>query len=103
MAVNNFLGIYNARNIRFNNVTNQPVDKFALEITKQFMMENNIYITLWIQPFSPFRLNPRQREKINLNFYFHTSLWYLKKFYKGSKSLYKTFRGTAKKCEKKLT
>ena len=39
--------------------------------------------------------------KINLNFYFHTSLWYLKEFYEGLKGLRKTFRGTAKKCENK--
>ena len=31
------------------------------------------------------RSNPRRREKINLNFYFDTSLWCLKWFYKGLK------------------
>ena len=36
--------------------------------------------------------------EINLNFYFHTSLWSLKRFYEG---LHKTFRGTTKKCENK--
>ena len=36
--------------------------------------------------------------KVNLNFYFLTSLWYLKRFYEG---LHKTFWGTAKKCENK--
>ena len=36
--------------------------------------------------------------KIKLNFYFHTSLWCLKKFYEG---LHKTFWGTTKKCENK--
>ena len=39
----------------------------------------------------------RRREKINLNFYFLTSLWYLRKFYEGLKGLHKTFWGTAKK------
>ena len=39
----------------------------------------------------------RRREKINLNFYFHTSLWYLKEF----KDLHKTFWGTTKKNENK--
>ena len=29
--------------------------------------------------------------KINLNFYFHTSLWCLERFYEGLKGLYKTF------------
>ena len=28
---------------------------------------------------------------IELNFYFHTSLWYLKRFYEGLKGLHKTF------------
>ena len=37
----------------------------------------------------------------NLNFYFHTSLWYLKRFYEGLKGLHKPFWGTTKKCEKK--
>ena len=32
---------------------------------------------------NPSRLNPGRREKINLNFYFHTSLWCLKRFYEG--------------------
>ena len=40
---------------------------------------------------------PGRWRKIKLNFYFHTSLWSLKKFYEGLK-------GTTKKCEnKKLT
>ena len=29
--------------------------------------------------------------KIKLNFYFHTSLWCLKRFYEGLKGLHKTF------------
>ena len=29
--------------------------------------------------------------KINSNFYFHTSLWSIKKFYEGLKSIHKTF------------
>ena len=37
---------------------------------------------------NPSRPNPGRREKINLNFYFHTSLWCLKRFYEG---LHKTF------------
>ena len=39
--------------------------------------------------------------KINLSFYFHTSLWCLKRFYEGLKGLHKTFWGTTKKCENK--
>ena len=34
--------------------------------------------------------------RIDLNFYFHTPLWCLRRFYEG---LYKTFWGTTKKCE----
>ena len=46
-----------------------------------------------------FRLNhsrpdPRWRENINLNFYFHTTLCYLKRFYEGLKDFHKTFWGT---------
>ena len=43
--------------------------------------------------------NPRRREKIKLNFYLHTSLWCLERFYEGLKSYHKTFWGTTKKCE----
>ena len=39
--------------------------------------------------------------RIKLNFYFHTSLWCLKRFYEGFYDLDKTFWGTAKKCENK--
>ena len=35
------------------------------------------------QFLNPLRPNPGRREKINLNFYFHTSLWCLKSFYEG--------------------
>ena len=38
---------------------------------------------------------------IKLNFYFHPSLWCLKRFYEGLKGLHKTFWGTKKKCENK--
>ena len=40
--------------------------------------------------------------KIKLNFYFHTSLWCLKRFYEGLKGLHKTFSGTKKKCENEI-
>ena len=39
----------------------------------------------------PSRLNPRLKEKVNLNFYFHSSLWCLKRFYEGRKDLHETF------------
>ena len=37
----------------------------------------------FIQLIKPSRPDPGQREKINLNFYFNTSLWCLKRFYEG--------------------
>ena len=40
---------------------------------------------------NPSRPDPGQREKINLNFYFYTSLWCLKMFYEGLKGLHKSF------------
>ena len=42
---------------------------------------------------------PEEQKKVNLSFYLHTSLWYLKRFYEGLKDLHKTFSGGAKKCE----
>ena len=50
---------------------------------------------------TPSRPNTGRREKINLNVYFHTSLWCLKRFYEGLKGLYQTFWCTTKKCENK--
>ena len=41
--------------------------------------------------FNPSRPNPGRREKINLNFYIHTSLCCLKRFYGGTTGLHKTF------------
>ena len=40
---------------------------------------------------NPSRPNPGQREKIRLNFCFHTSFWCLKSFYEGLKDLHETF------------
>ena len=39
--------------------------------------------------------------KINLNFYFHTPLWCLRRFCEGLKGYHKSFWGTTKKCENK--
>ena len=41
--------------------------------------------------FNPSRPDPERLEKINKNVYFHSSLWYLKRFYKGLKGLPKAF------------
>ena len=37
--------------------------------------------------FNPWRPNPGQKEKNNLNFYFHPFLWCLKRFYEGLKGV----------------
>ena len=60
----------------------------------------NIMILHWTVINSS-RANPGRSEKIKLNFYFHTSLWCIKRFYEGLKDLYKKFWGTTKKCENK--
>ena len=44
---------------------------------------------------------PDEEKKIMLNFYFHTYMWCLKRFYEGLKDLHKTIWGTAKKFENK--
>ena len=40
--------------------------------------------------------------KIKLNFYFHTSLWCLKRFYEGLKGIHKTFEATQRSVEIKI-
>ena len=49
------------------------------------------------------RPDPGRREKINLSFYFHTFLWFLKRSYESLKGLHKTSWGTTKKCVKMVT
>ena len=44
---------------------------------------------------------PDEEQKVKLNFYFHTSLWCLKRLYEGTKDVHKTFLGTAKSCKNK--
>ena len=46
---------------------------------------------------------PDKEKKIKLYFYFHTSLWCLKRFYEGLKGFHKIFWGTAKKCKNKFS
>ena len=58
-------------------------------------------LTRWCICINPSRPNPGRREKIKLIFYFHTSLWCLKRFYEVLKGFHKTFCGTTKKCENK--
>ena len=66
----------------------------ALKNLSEWLKTNKLSVNLS-------RPNPGRREKIKLNFYFHTSLWYLKRFYEGLKGLRKTFWDTTKKCENK--
>ena len=64
----------------------------------------NKKLPIFLQSFSNIygsRSNPGRREKIKLNFYFHTCWWCFKRFFEGLKDLHKTFWGTTKKCEDK--
>ena len=71
----------------------------GLEANIDFFQQN-LYI---LDIFNYSHPNLVLQEKVNLNFYFHTSLRYLKKvlwrFYR--KDLHKTFWRTTKKCENK--
>ena len=58
--------------------------KIIQNLFGEFFQENKIEV-------NPSRPNSGRREKINLNFHFHTSLWDLKRFYEGLKCLHKTF------------
>ena len=59
------------------------------------------YYMKYIKSLNPSRPIPDEEKKINLNFYFHTSLWCLKRFYEGLKGFHKILSGTTKKCENK--
>ena len=59
-------------------------------ITKGYKTHLNLPVTI-----------PDEEKKTELNVYFHSSLRCLKRFYKGLKSLHKTFSGATKKCENK--
>ena len=49
---------------------------------------NNSYGNLGLaEDVNPSLPDPGRKEKINVNFYFHTSLWCLKRFYKGGLNL----------------
>ena len=45
------------------------------------ILTQNVFDAIDSIRFNPLRPNPGRREKINLNFYFHTSMWRLKRFY----------------------
>ena len=47
------------------------------------ILTQNVFDAIDFIRLKPLRPSPGRREKINLNFYFHTSLWRLKRFYEG--------------------
>ena len=71
--------------------------KYVAKISRIFSILNGSSVTLPALCISESYI----KIKLNLNFYFHTSLWYLKRFYEGLKDLDKTFWRTTKKCENK--
>ena len=54
-----------------------------------------------LNPYCPESFLKHLKMKINLNFYFHTPLLYVKRLYEGLNGLHKTFWGTTKECENK--
>ena len=69
-----------------------PYKKCALLLVCTFILLL-LFILSWEgihNSINPYRPDPGRRGKIDLNFYFHTSLWYLKRFYEGLKG-HKTF------------
>ena len=81
-----------------NSVQNQRHQGSKRSIMKQLY---TCSVEVAVNTVNPSHRDPRWREKINLNFYFHTSLWCLKRFYEGLKGLHKTFWGTTKEYENK--
>ena len=61
------------------------------EISSMIWKDNILRQMVCFDGFNLSRPDPGRREKINVNFCFHTSLWYLKGFYEGLKGLHKTF------------
>ena len=61
------------------------MDKLLADTTGERVFYNTQANKEWWENshINPSRSDPGQREKLNLNFYFHTSLWYLKRFYEG--------------------
>ena len=59
------------------------IEKFAVYIikTRKKSVKKNQYKKHF--HFNPFRPDPGHWEKVNSSFYFHTSLWCLKRFYEG--------------------
>ena len=71
------------------NFPNEVLEKFkqvALSGQMKIYKKSCLFYTIRLlkrNNFNTSRSNPGRREKIELNFYFHTSLCYLKRFYEG--------------------
>ena len=73
-----------------------------LVFTQYFLQISSIYVVYVNVILNVQCISERYIEmKIKLNFYFHTSLWCLRRFYEGLRGPHKTFWGTTKKCENK--
>ena len=79
------------------------ITKLVNEITKLCIKKEEcscfIYFFALIDP--TFSKKFVKIKKIDLNFYFHYSFWYIKKFYDGLYGVHKSFWGITKKCENK--
>ena len=88
-----------ANSIRFfrwfwNFLKEEKVSSFFTRIFSHFtffQMESTFSVNTDLLSFNPSHPIPDEEKKIKLNFYFYTSLWCLKRFYKGLKGLHKTF------------
>ena len=65
---------------------------------KKYTMKNSRKFLLKFTSINPFRLDPGQREIINLNLYFHISLWCLER----SKAFIKPFEAPKKSVKMKI-
>ena len=77
--------------------SSQKVSSRNFEVQWIFFLSNILTLTF----SSPSISESCIEIKINLNFYFHGSLWCFKRFYKDLNGLHETFWGTIKKCENK--
>ena len=68
---------------------------FTIAKTNKVCFDKNYFINLFDEFFvrsldtDPSSPNPGQRQKVKSNFYLHTSMWCLKRFYEGLKALRK--------------
>ena len=69
--------------------------KILLTYCFKFIVSKKSSVFLWCRCkviyLNPSHPNSGRREKINLNFYFHISLWCLKRFYEDLKGFHKIF------------